>query len=92
MYGGPAPEWVIHGCIVRRPLAHTMEKGCNRGAAQMKNFWQCMFIVFVFMLTAIAILEVDRQCKAVTGYGGEITASVMALAGRSSSPDYDPNR
>lgn len=41
----------------------------------MKNFGQCVLIFIMFMLTAMAILEVDRQCKAMTSYGGTITAS-----------------
>lgn len=41
----------------------------------MKNFGQCILVLIMFMLATMAILEVDRQCKAMTSYGGAITAS-----------------
>ncbi len=32
------------------------------------------------MVATVAVLEVDRRCKAMTSYGGEITASADLLA------------
>lgn len=45
----------------------------------MKNFRQCIFVFLIFMLAAMAVLEVDRQCKAMTSYGGTITASAESF-------------
>ena len=41
----------------------------------MKNFGQGVLVFFIFFLAAVAVLEIDRQCREVTGNGGDITAS-----------------
>ena len=47
----------------------------------MKNFGQCVLVFILFLLAAMAILQVDRQCKSMTSYGGAIAASAEIFAG-----------
>lgn len=53
-------------------FAHTNQK---KAGERNENFGQCILVLIMFMLATMAILEVDRQCKAMTSYGGAITAS-----------------
>lgn len=46
----------------------------------MRNFGACILAFLLFFMAAAAVLEIDRQCRQVTGYGGEITASAAFLA------------
>ena len=45
----------------------------------MRNLGHCLLVFLLFFMATVAILEVDRHCRAVTGYGGDITASAEFL-------------
>ena len=45
----------------------------------MKQFGQCVLVMVLFMLATLAVLQIDRQCKAMTGRGGDITASAEII-------------
>ena len=53
----------------------------KRQVEGMKNFGQCVLVFILFLLAAMAILQVDRQCKSMTSYGGAIAASAEIFAG-----------
>lgn len=40
----------------------------------MKNFMQCVLIFLLFFMATVAIIQVDRQCREVTGSGGSVSA------------------
>ena len=52
----------------------------ERQVINMRNITQCLLIFLLFFMTTVAVLEIDRSCRQVTGYGGEITASAEAAA------------
>ena len=45
----------------------------------MRNFGECILVFFLFFFAAMAVLEVDRTCKQITNYGGDITASAQII-------------
>ena len=45
----------------------------------MRNFGECVLIFLLFFILTSSILQVDRRCREVTGYGGDITASAEFL-------------
>ncbi len=55
-----------------------LEKRGKDGMA-MRQLGEGVLILIVFMLATLAVLQVDRQCKAMTGYGGDITASAEII-------------
>ena len=40
----------------------------------MKSFWQCVLVFLLFFIAATAVIQVDRQCREMTGMGGSVTA------------------
>ena len=40
----------------------------------MKSFWQCVLVFLLFFIAAAAVIQVDRQCREMTGMGGSVTA------------------
>ena len=40
----------------------------------MKSFWQCVLVFLLFFIAAAAVIQVDRQCREMTGVGGSVTA------------------
>ena len=40
----------------------------------MKSFWQCVLVFLLFFIAATAVIQVDRQCREMTGVGGSVTA------------------
>ena len=40
----------------------------------MKSFWQCVLVFLLFFIAASAVIQVDRQCREMTGMGGSVTA------------------
>ena len=40
----------------------------------MKRFWQCVLVFLLFFIAAAAVIQVDRQCREMTGVGGSVTA------------------
>ena len=40
----------------------------------MKSFWQCVLVFLLFFIAASAVIQVDRQCREMTGVGGSVTA------------------
>ena len=45
----------------------------------MRNLGTCILAFLLFFMAALAVLEIDKQCREVTGYGGEITASAQFI-------------
>ncbi|MBQ8564157.1 MAG: hypothetical protein IJ443_09765 [Firmicutes bacterium] len=45
----------------------------------MRNLGECVLVFLLFFIAVVAILEVDRNCREMTGYGGDITASAEFL-------------
>jgi len=45
----------------------------------MRNLGHCLLVFLLFFMATVAILEVDRHCREVTNYGGDITASAEFL-------------
>jgi len=45
----------------------------------MRNFGQCLLVFVLFFMAAVAILEIDRNCREMTNYGGEIAASAELI-------------
>lgn len=39
----------------------------------MKSFWQCVLVFLLFFIAAAAVIQVDRQCREMTGMGGSVT-------------------
>ena len=54
----------------------------DKEESAMRNFGTCILAFLLFFMAAAAVLEIDRQCRNVTGYGGEITASAEMMAQR----------
>ena len=52
----------------------------------MKNFMQCVLIFLLFFMATVAIIQVDRQCREMTGSGGSVSAfadtAAVAASGR----------
>lgn len=40
----------------------------------MKSFGQCVLVFLLFFIAATAVIQVDRQCREMTGMGGSVTA------------------
>ena len=40
----------------------------------MKSFWQCVLVFLLFFIAVTAVIQVDRQCREMTGMGGSVTA------------------
>ena len=40
----------------------------------MKSFWQCVLVFLLFFIADTAVIQVDRQCREMTGMGGSVTA------------------
>ena len=40
----------------------------------MKSFWQCVLVFLLFFIAAAAVIQLDRQCREMTGMGGSVTA------------------
>ena len=40
----------------------------------MKSFWQCVLVFLLFFVAVAAVIQVDRQCREMTGVGGSVTA------------------
>ena len=40
----------------------------------MKSFWQCVLVFLLFFIAATAVIQVDWQCREMTGMGGSVTA------------------
>lgn len=40
----------------------------------MKSIWQCVLVFLLFFIAATAVIQVDRQCREMTGVGGSVTA------------------
>lgn len=47
----------------------------------MKSFWQCVLVFLLFFIAATAVIQVDRQCREMTGMGGSVTAFADAAVG-----------
>ena len=45
----------------------------------MKNFMNCILVFILFFMATAAILEIDKQCRKMTSFGGEITASAELI-------------
>ena len=45
----------------------------------MRGFGECVLIFLLFFMAAMAVLEIDRSCRQVTGAGGDIMASAEFL-------------
>ena len=45
----------------------------------MRNLGHCLLAFILFFMATVAILEIDRQCREMTNYGGEITASAELI-------------
>ncbi|MCI8609094.1 MAG: hypothetical protein HFE73_05575 [Firmicutes bacterium] len=41
----------------------------------MRKLGECILIMVLFMMATVAILQIDSQCRVMTGRGGTITAS-----------------
>ncbi|MCI6012286.1 MAG: hypothetical protein PUK54_05735 [Firmicutes bacterium] len=39
----------------------------------MKDFWQYVLVFLLFFIAAAAVIQVDRQCREMTGLGGSVT-------------------
>jgi hypothetical protein len=55
----------------------------KRQVTCMRGFGECILIFLLFFIAAAALLEIDRNCREMTGFGGDITASAEFLIEKS---------
>ena len=59
------------------PSAYYRKDGnqCKKAGEVMRKLGECILIMVLFMMATVAILQIDSQCRVMTGRGGTITAS-----------------